>query len=116
MKKLLLFGLLVLASVSSYAQEPTRCRAITRWGQCTNETNWKTDTLCVLHKHQARMAEAAARPAVVTQQPITTQSTRTSRSSSKSTSGMRCIARTKKGTQCTRTASAGSKYCWQHAR
>lgn len=26
----------------------------------------------------------------------------------------RCQAKTKKGTQCTRTASKGSKYCWQH--
>jgi hypothetical protein len=26
----------------------------------------------------------------------------------------RCLATTKKGTQCSRTASAGSNYCWQH--
>jgi len=28
----------------------------------------------------------------------------------------RCQATTKKGTQCKRNASAGSKYCWQHKR
>jgi hypothetical protein len=28
----------------------------------------------------------------------------------------RCQAITKKGTQCSRTAQAGSSYCWQHAR
>jgi len=30
------------------------------------------------------------------------------------TSKTRCIAITKKGTQCKRTAAAGSNYCWQH--
>jgi hypothetical protein len=28
----------------------------------------------------------------------------------------RCQATTKKGTQCSRRAQAGSSYCWQHAR
>lgn len=28
----------------------------------------------------------------------------------------RCQATTKKGTQCSRSAQAGSSYCWQHAR
>jgi hypothetical protein len=28
----------------------------------------------------------------------------------------RCQATTKKGTQCSRNAQAGSSYCWQHAR
>jgi len=30
------------------------------------------------------------------------------------TSGGRCQATTKKGTQCKRNAAAGSNYCWQH--
>lgn len=36
-----------------------------------------------------------------------------SSSGSYQTSG-RCQATTKKGTQCKRNASSGSKYCWQH--
>lgn len=32
----------------------------------------------------------------------------------KGTHSVRCQAITKKGTQCKRTASPGSKYCWQH--
>ena len=35
--------------------------------------------------------------------------------SRRNTSG-RCQATTKKGTQCSRAAQAGSIYCWQHAR
>lgn len=35
-------------------------------------------------------------------------------SSSYSSSGGQCAARTKKGTRCSRKASAGSIYCWQH--
>jgi len=30
--------------------------------------------------------------------------------------GSQCAATTQKGTRCKRTASAGSRYCWQHAR
>jgi opacity protein-like surface antigen len=30
------------------------------------------------------------------------------------TKGTRCEAMTAKGTQCTRAAQAGSKFCWQH--
>lgn len=45
-------------------------------------------------------------------------STRTSTKKSSSTSsrsiGGQCAARTKKGTRCSRRASAGSIYCWQH--
>lgn len=37
-------------------------------------------------------------------------------SSSKSTYGGQCAARTKKGNRCSRQASAGSIYCWQHNR
>jgi hypothetical protein len=46
-------------------------------------------------------SEAIARP------PENTSVARTPQTS-------RCQATTKKGTQCLRTAKAGSKYCWQH--
>lgn len=35
---------------------------------------------------------------------------------SSSTTGGRCQAITKKGTQCSRRAKPGSLYCWQHGR
>lgn len=45
----------------------------------------------------------------------TTSSTRNKATSmSKSSYGGQCAARTKKGTRCSRKASAGSIYCWQH--
>lgn len=37
-----------------------------------------------------------------------------SSSTSKGSYGGQCAARTKKGTRCSRKASAGSIYCWQH--
>lgn len=37
-------------------------------------------------------------------------------SSTKSSTGGQCAARTKKGTRCSRQASAGSIYCWQHKK
>lgn len=42
--------------------------------------------------------------------------TGTSAKSSKNTYGGQCAARTKKGARCTRKASAGSIYCWQHSK
>ncbi len=39
-----------------------------------------------------------------------------SNSSSKPATAGRCQAITKKGTQCSRNAQAGSNYCWQHQR
>jgi len=38
----------------------------------------------------------------------------TRRSATKSVSGGQCAARTKKGSRCSRKATAGSIYCWQH--
>lgn len=40
--------------------------------------------------------------------------TTSSSSTHKQTSTSRCQATTQKGTQCNRTASSGSRYCWQH--
>ena len=57
------------------------------------------------------------------QNPASYQSTQPSKSSISSAtttvktySRQRCQAITKAGTQCKRTAAAGSKYCWQHQR
>ena len=47
--------------------------------------------------------------AISSNQTSTNQST-----SSSETTRERCLATTAKGTQCTRLADIGSKYCWQH--
>lgn len=59
-------------------------------------------------------------PAATTSDPVSlpayessSSSSRTTYESSSSYSG-RCQATTKKGTQCKRSASSGSNYCWQH--
>ena len=44
----------------------------------------------------------------------TTTTRRSTTSSSKSSYGGQCAAKTKKGSRCSRQASAGSIYCWQH--
>lgn len=43
-----------------------------------------------------------------------TKAVGTSAKSSKSSYGGQCAARTKKGIRCSRKATAGSIYCWQH--
>ena len=43
-----------------------------------------------------------------------TESSKKTSSFTKSSGGGQCAARTKKGTRCSRQASAGSIYCWQH--
>lgn len=53
-------------------------------------------------------AAAAATP------PATTPSTRSSAPPAPPTASRQCAATTKKGTRCSRTAKAGSAYCWQH--
>lgn len=44
----------------------------------------------------------------------TSSSTRTTRKSSSDSYGGQCAATTKKGRRCSRQASSGSIYCWQH--
>lgn len=46
----------------------------------------------------------------------TTKAVATSAKSSKSSYGGQCAARTKKGARCSRKATAGSIYCWQHKK
>lgn len=116
MKKVLVFIFVCLATITATAQEPTRCRYMTRWGQCTNETNYKTDTLCIQHKQLVKM-EAAAGKTAQTSQSVQTSRQTTSRPKTKTpTVGMQCVATTKSGKRCSRTAAFGSRYCWQHGR
>ncbi len=46
----------------------------------------------------------------------TTASKLTNGNTVKSSGGGQCAARTKKGTRCSRKATAGSIYCWQHKK
>lgn len=41
---------------------------------------------------------------------------RTTKKKESKTYSSRCIATTKKGTQCKRNAATGSNYCWQHKK
>lgn len=112
MKKILILIMMCVATITATAQEPVRCKYITRWGQCTNETNWKTDTLCILHKQQVKMEANAGKVAQTSQSSTVKQTTKT-KTTTKYVS-RQCSATTKSGKRCSRTASQGSIYCWQH--
>lgn len=142
MKKLFLTTLLFL-SISATAQEPIRCKSMTRWGQCTNESV-TTDSLCILHKETSQQQRTSTitpltsttrtsttsattsltTPTTTTRTTTATRATPTrtvttstravTRSSSRTSS--RCAARTKSGSQCSRKPKPGSAYCWQHSR
>lgn len=138
---LLLF--IFFAPLSVSAQEPIRCKSMTRWGQCTNEAH-TTDSLCMLHKDGSSQQQAATAtitpltsttsasvPTTSTTTPIATSTSKTSSTSraselrtsvrtttttSRCTTSSRCVASTRSGSQCTRNAKPGSSYCWQHSR
>lgn len=54
------------------------------------------------------------RPPTLEGAPATPNRSSTIETSPKSSGSMQCQATTKKGTQCSRRAKAGSSYCWQH--
>lgn len=56
---------------------------------------------------------AASTPTAAPGSPAAAATTQTPAPRSKA---QRCAATTKKGTQCSRTARAGSAFCWQHGR
>ena len=127
MKAILTSILLCAVTLTASAQSstPIRCKADTRWGQCTNEAV-TSDSLCTLHCQQSKPLPATLTSSTTSSRTTTTviPSTSTSRTSSSRTSSTRstatysgrCQARTKKGSQCSRTTSSGSRYCWQHSR
>lgn len=73
-----------------------------------NEAETPVDTLEVI---QAGTVSATVSKIVGT---TTRTSTKKSSSTSSRSIGGQCAARTKKGTRCSRRASTGSIYCWQH--
>jgi len=115
-------------TLSAQSSTPLRCKSDTRWGQCTNEAV-TSDTLCTLHRQLPVASQSVTSRTITTPTKVaTTKSTsrpvRSSFSQTKQTSKQsatpvysgRCQARTKKGSQCSRSASSGSQYCWQHSR
>lgn len=120
MRHLILFLLMVFFAGSLYSVEPVRCKAITRWGQCTNEAVNYGD-LCQLHEALAKAT--ASNNTMVPLTSETNQQVQNSNSqpeqaqrTTRSTSSRQCAARTKKGKQCSRKAAEGSAYCWQHSK
>ena len=109
---------MVCFSGSVYSVEPVRCKAMTRWGQCTNEAvNY--GELCQLHEELAKAtASNTMVPLVSETKQANSEPSQPEQAvrSSRSTSSRQCAARTKKGTQCSRKAVEGSAYCWQHAK
>lgn len=78
-----------------------------------DETNTPVDTLEVIQLGKVSTTVSKVAGSSTTRSKSSTSTKKTSSSSSKSTGGQ-CAAMTKKGTRCTRKASAGSIYCWQH--
>lgn len=77
------------------------------------------DTLEVIQTGKAstsavRNASKLAGSTTSTKPKTTTTTRKSSTSSSRSSYGGQCAATTKKGRRCTRQASSGSIYCWQH--
>ena len=78
-----------------------------------DETNAPVDTLEVIQSGKVSTTVSKVASSSTTRSKSATSTKKTSSSSSRSTGGQ-CAARTKKGTRCSRQASAGSIYCWQH--
>ena len=80
-----------------------------------DESNTPVDTLEVIQTGKVSTPVSKVVGSSTTRSKSST-STRKSSSSSVRSTGGQCAARTKKGTRCSRQASAGSIYCWQHNR
>lgn len=102
MKKILLFlSVLVLMSFHTTSQDPISERISTLESTVLSQSS-KIDALT----KRVELLEATPKPETAT---VTKKS-----ESSVSVSSGRCQATTKSGTQCKRSAQAGSNYCWQH--
>jgi hypothetical protein len=64
----------------------------------------------------ATVPTEASTPASQSIQMLGVQTTRSGQAVAAPDTRVRCQAITKKGTQCSRMASPGSRYCWQHQR
>lgn len=78
-----------------------------------DETNTPVDTLEVIQSGKVSTTVSKVANSSTTRSKSASSTKKTISSSSRS-SGGQCAARTKKGTRCSRQASTGSIYCWQH--
>ncbi len=118
-RRILLVAILVIASIgASLAQAEkvyvTRTGAKYHRGSCASLAKSKIEM---------PLAEAAARfgackncrPPVPTAAPASSAvPLKGTVKRAASATSSRCLATTKKGTQCSRSAQAGRSYCWQH--
>lgn len=82
-----------------------------------DETGIAVDTLRIVQTAKTTLTNVTSNTKAVGSSKTTTSSARNkSASSSKHISTGQCAAITKKGTRCSRRASSGSCYCWQHNR
>ena len=122
--------LLFLLTLQGYAQSETKvyitktgakyhkssCRyAQTGWAATLTEAKEKGLTACLVCKPGGGEASSSSSSSSASNANALRSSTpSTSAPKSTATSGQ-CKATTKAGSRCSRKASAGSSYCWQHA-
>jgi hypothetical protein len=93
----------LVVTVSALSQQ---CQAITKKGTQCKRNAQAGSIYCWQH---TRMYGTGS-----TESTTTTKSNQTVQSSKSESENGQCQAITKKGTQCSRRAQAGSKFCWQH--
>ena len=122
-RRLIMAAILVTVGVSA-ALAQTEKVYVTRTGQKYHRASC---TSLRSSKIEMPLAEAAARydACKICRPPVPAAAARTApidersappASAQPAPRSTRCQATTKKGTQCSRRAQAGSSYCWQHAR
>jgi hypothetical protein len=116
--------LLLVVNVSAQAPKPTDTVYVTKTGAKYHRAGCRS-----LIRSQIAMTlkEASARyaPCLICKPPVLSTSATTAAPTSSpaerlpptkpAEQSVRCQAITKKGTQCSRNAKPGSRYCWQHA-
>lgn len=119
---LLCFTAIMLAPAEAWGQQPAPCAdlqakvdslqaTLRRLQTQISQLEELLGTFQAATQPPARSASPAPAEAAASPAPAAPRSTPGPR-----TSSQRCAAITQKGTQCSRRASIGSSYCWQHQR
>jgi hypothetical protein len=122
-RRLVLTGILLVVTIAT-ALAQTEKVYVTRTGEKYHRASCSS---LRSSKIEMPLAEAAARygackicrppvPAAASQSAAAEPRSSPPASAAPAPRSTRCQATTKKGTQCSRSAQAGSSYCWQHAR
>ncbi len=111
-----LLAALVLAPQTARAQQPAPCADLQAKVDSLQATLRRLQTQ--ISQLQESLAQASAQPsAAVKPSPVVQgPASPTTTTAAPRTTASRCVAITKKGTRCSRKASAGSTYCWQHQK